>query len=193
MVIRSVLAGGRVKLPDAVYKFATGPERRRKLLAPFWAAGFFAVIVAVFAGGMLTDRILGLPRLLDGLAGVGIGIVLVGAGMVVYAWCVAVFLRAKGTPVPVNPPRELVQGGPYAVVRNPMLTGLFAVLFGLGFILHSMSTVLVWMPLFILLNAIWLRLVEEPELEKRLGVKYAEYRQRVPMFIPKWHRRSSAA
>ncbi len=179
-----------MKVSDAVYEFATGPERRRKLLAPVWAAGFLAVMVAVFAAGMLTDRVLGLPPLLDGIAGVGIGIALVGAGAAVYGWCAALFLRAKGTPVPVSPPRDLVQGGPYAVVRNPMLTGLFASLFGLGFILHSTSTVFMWIPLFILLNAIELRLVEEPELERRLGVKYAEYRRRVPMFIPRLRGRS---
>jgi protein-S-isoprenylcysteine O-methyltransferase Ste14 len=32
----------------------------------------------------------------------------------------------------VNPPRELVVAGPYGWVRNPMLTGVFATLFGLG-------------------------------------------------------------
>ena len=181
-----------MKLSDVVYNLATGPDRRRRFLAPIWAATFFALMVAVVAGGMLTDRVLGLPRLLDGVAGVGIGVALMSAGMVVYAWCVALFLKAKGTPVPVSPPREVVQGGPYAVVRNPMLTGLFTSLFGLGFILHSASTVFVWIPLFILLNAIELRLVEEPELERRLGVKYVAYRRRVPRFLPRMRDRSDS-
>jgi hypothetical protein len=30
-----------------------------------------------------------------------------------------------------------------------------------------------------------LKLVEEPELERRLGATYREYRERVPMLIPR--------
>jgi protein-S-isoprenylcysteine O-methyltransferase Ste14 len=70
-----------------------------------------------------------------------------------------------------------------------MLAGVFACLFGLGFILHSLSMVLVWTPAFILLNAIELKLVEEPELERRFGASYSEYRRRVPMFVPMMARR----
>jgi protein-S-isoprenylcysteine O-methyltransferase Ste14 len=52
-------------------------------------------------------------------------------------WSVAHFLKAKGTPVPFNPPPRLVDSGPYAYSRNPMLTGVFALLFGLGVLLAS--------------------------------------------------------
>jgi len=45
--------------------------------------------------------------------------------------------------------------------------------------------VLLWTPAFVLLNVIELKLVEEPELERRLGATYKEYRERVPMLIPK--------
>jgi protein-S-isoprenylcysteine O-methyltransferase Ste14 len=45
-------------------------------------------------------------------------------------WSVLNFLRAKGTPVPFNPPPQLVTTGPYAYTRNPMLTGVFSLLFG---------------------------------------------------------------
>lgn len=65
-----------------------------------------------------------------------------------------------------------------------MLTGMFATLFGLGFILRSVSMVLVWTPVFIVLNVIELEQVEEPGLERRFGVSYEECRRHVPMFIP---------
>lgn len=92
---------------------------------------------------------------------------------------------------PFNPPPELVVVGPYAWMRNPMLTGVFAFLFGVGFLLHSVSMVFVWTPLFLVLNAIELKLVEEPELELRFGASYRDYRQRVPMFIPRAPGRST--
>ena len=33
-------------------------------------------------------------------------------------------------------------------------------------------------------NTIELKIIEEPELEKRLGKEYLEYKKRTPMFIP---------
>ncbi len=95
------------------------------------------------------------------------------------------FKKGRGTVVPFNPPQELVVVGPYAWMRNPMLTGVFACLFGLGFLLHSLSMVFVWTPVFLVLNGIELKLVEEPELERRLGASYRQYRRCVPMFVPR--------
>lgn len=39
-------------------------------------------------------------------------------------------------------------------------------------------------PLFIALNYWELKWIEEPELEKRLGGAYLEYRAKTPMFLP---------
>jgi protein-S-isoprenylcysteine O-methyltransferase Ste14 len=145
-------------------------------------------MAAVLVAGRVSDRALSLPGLLPGLLGVSVGALLVIAGVALWGWCLVLFWRARGTPVPVNPPRELVVAGPYGWVRNPMLTGVFATLFGLGFILHSVSVVLVWTPLFVLGSAVELKLVEEPELERRLGSAYVEYRRRVAMFVPRVRR-----
>ena len=65
-----------------------------------------------------------------------------------------------------------------------MLTGLFLIFFGVGFGLNSLSLVLVFTPLYILLNVWELKHIEEPELVRRLGDEYIEYRQKTPMFIP---------
>ena len=66
-----------------------------------------------------------------------------------------------------------------------MLTGVFLALFGVGVLLHSFSIVLFWTPGYILVHVVGLKLVEEPELERRFGVAYTEYRERVPMFFPR--------
>ena len=91
----------------------------------------------------------------------------------------------KGTPVPFNPPPKLVTTGPYTHVRNPMLTGLFILLFGFGALFGSVSLVFLFTPLFILVNVWELKAIEEPELGKRLGQEYFEYKKKTPMFIPK--------
>ncbi|MCK4772846.1 MAG: isoprenylcysteine carboxylmethyltransferase family protein, partial [Candidatus Latescibacteria bacterium] len=110
------------------------------------------------------------------------------------AWCVVRFARSHGTPVPFDPPKELIVTGPYVWVRNPMVSGLFTSLFGIGFMLNSISIVAIWTPLYIIAHVIELKKVEEPELEQRFGASYVDYKREVPMFIPRpWrHRRRPA-
>lgn len=153
-------------------------------MTPVGLAVFTGLLLLVVYAGLSTDRALGFSPLLSGRAVSLIGWILVCAGLALWIWCIVCFRRAHGTPVPFNPPREVVTGGPYAFSRNPMLTGVFVFLSGLGILLHSFSMVIVWTPVFIVLNVIAVKFVEEPELERRLGKSYTEYRRRVPMFIP---------
>lgn len=174
---------------EVFYAVATGSERRRRLLTPVGLSIFTGLLLAVVFGSLLTDRALGLPRLLPGAPGLLVGVLLLAVGLPLWAWCIVLFRRARGTPVPFNPPRQLVVVGPYARVRNPMLTGVFASLFGVGFLLHSFSMVALWTPVFLVLNTIEVRRVEEPDLELRFGADYRDYRRRVPMFFPRLTRR----
>jgi len=174
-----------MKLVDLFYSVATGSKRLRLLLTPVGLVVFFGMLLLVVFGSLYMDRAFGFPKLLSGPIGTLIGVVLLSLGLVIWAWCVVWFSKAKGTPVAFNPQRELVTVGPYAWSRNPMLTGVFAFLFGIGFLLHSVSMVFVWTPMFVIFNVLELKLVEEPELERRFGESYIEYRRRVPMFVPK--------
>ncbi len=115
---------------------------------------------------------------------------LLSGGLAITAWSVFHFLKARGTPVPFNPPSILVNTGPYRYARNPMLTGVFFMLFGLGFAFESPSLVLAGTPMYILINVWELKNIEEPELEKRLGEDYVLYRSRTPMFVPRFLRRT---
>ena len=174
-----------MSLVDLFYSVTTGPARRRTLMTPIGLLVFASILLLLVFGSLYMDGALSLPRLLPGFLGSAIGGVLLVAGVVLWAWCVIWFMRARGTPVPFNPPRELVIVGPYAWSRNPMLAGVFACLFGIGFLLHSVSTVFIWTPIFVLLNVLELKLLEEPELERRFGQSYVEYKRRVPMFVPR--------
>ncbi len=178
-----------MRLDDLFYSVATGSKRLRTLLTPVGLVVFFGMLLLVVFGSLYMDGSLGFPKLLSGPLGAFIGVILLAIGLVICAWCVVWFMRAKGTPVPFNPPRELVTVGPYACSRNPMLTGVFAFLFGIGLMLHSVSMVFIWTPVFVVFNVLELKLVEEPELERRFGESYMEYRRRVPMFVPRRARR----
>ena len=174
-----------MRIVDLFYAVATGSKRLRLLLTPIGLVVFFGLLLSVVFGSLCMDGALGFPKLLSGLPGTLIGVVLLAVGLAIWIWCVVWFTKAKGTPVPFNPPRELVTEGPYAWSRNPMLTGVFTFLFGIGLLLHSVSMVFVWTPVFVVFNILELKLVEEPELERRFGESYIDYKRRVPMFIPR--------
>jgi protein-S-isoprenylcysteine O-methyltransferase Ste14 len=168
-----------------LYRVATGTKKTRTLLTPIGL-----VIFGVFSGlfvmlAVLVDRLLPLPwPLPSGLSWL-IATPLITIGVGVTAWSVSHFQKVKGTPVPFNPPPALVMTGPYQFVRNPMLTGVFLILFGIGFAIKSLSLVVLFTPLFVWANVWELKEIEEPELVKRLGEDYVAYQQRTPMFMPR--------
>jgi protein-S-isoprenylcysteine O-methyltransferase Ste14 len=178
-----------VKLADLIHAIVTGPARRRAILTPVAFVLFCAACVALVLGGLWLDARLGARPLVPVGAGVAVGLPLLALGVAMCSWCIAVFLSARGTPVPLSPPRDLVARGPYMHTRNPMLTGFFASLLGAGFLLRSASLVLAVTPLVIAGAVAELKIVEEPELERRFGASYAEYKRRVPMFVPRLTRR----
>jgi protein-S-isoprenylcysteine O-methyltransferase Ste14 len=177
-----------VSLQNLFHSVATGPKKRRELFTPVGLTVFGGSLAIVIFGGLLTDkwfRIQGIP---PSPASVASGSILLSIGAIICGWCVLRFFKSRGTPVPFNPPEELIQTGLYGKIRNPMLTGVFLALFGIGLLLHSLSMVLIWTPGYILVHVLELKLVEDPELERRFGPSYAEYRRRVPMFFPRFWR-----
>jgi len=169
---------------DLIYRVATGDWKTRLILAPITGVFYLSLIALFIALSVITDRYLDLSREnLYPWSGVA-GICLIIFGLFLMLLSISYFIRARGTPVPFNPPPKLVTAGPYRFARNPMLTGIFMQLFGLGVHLGSLSLVFFFTPLFIVINVWELKRVEEPELVKRLGREYEEYRNRVPMFLP---------
>ena len=176
--------GVRERWISCLHRAATGTEKTRTLLTPIGATIFclftiFFVLVAIFV-----DRLLDLPDLLPEGLRLPASVPVIAVGVAVTAWSVFHFLKVKGTPVPFNPPPKVVKTGPYKYARNPMLSGVFLFLFGLGFYINSFSLVFFFTPLFIVANVWELKAIEEPELIKRLGDEYIEYRRRTAMFIP---------
>ena len=169
---------------NRLHRAATGTKKSRTLLTPIGVAIFGAFTALFVIAALWVDDLLNLPGLLPEGARLPVSTPIIAAGIAVTAWSGYHFLKVKGTPVPFNPPPEVVTTGPYRYARNPMLTGVFLFLFGLGFALDSFSLVLFFTPLFILVNVWALKQIEEPELVKRFGDTYIEYQRRTPMFIP---------
>jgi protein-S-isoprenylcysteine O-methyltransferase Ste14 len=114
-----------------------------------------------------------------------IGVVLLVAGTLIYFWCAWDFAFAgKGTPAPIDPPKELVVRGLYSHVRNPMYVGVLSVVLGQGFWFESVSLFTYAACGFLLFNA-FVFLYEEPALARKFGVAYRKYCNDVPRWIPR--------
>jgi protein-S-isoprenylcysteine O-methyltransferase Ste14 len=165
-------------------KMATGTKKTRLLFTPVGIIIFSLIITAILLAAIIVDNLMHLPRFVPEEARLLVSIPIMALGIVLTAWSVLYFFKAKGTPVPFNPPPQLVKTGPYRYSRNPMLTGVFVCLFGVGMWLNSVSLVFFFTPLFIIFIVWGVKQIEEPELIKRLGTDYIEYRKTTPMFLP---------
>ncbi len=97
------------------------------------------------------------------------------------AWSVYVqYEIGKGTPVPVVPTKRLITSGPYKYCRNPMVFGTLLFYVGLSVIFNAVSAILMLVPLISIPILIFIKLVEEKELEIRFGQDYLEYKERTP-------------
>ena len=174
----------KAKWIDILYNVATGSRNVRNFFTPIGAI-FFGLLIFIFViVALLLDRLLGLTDIFPAQLSIILSLPFFSLALFLIVWSVQNFLKVKGTPVPFNPPPQLVISGPYAYTRNPMLTGVFALLFGFGIFFGSISLLFVFTPLFIFLNFWELKAIEEPELVKRLGQEYIEYRKMTPMFFP---------
>ena len=56
-----------------------------------------------------------------------VGLIPIAIGAAIYFWCAWDFAtKGKGTPAPIDPPKELVARGLYRFVRNPMYAGVLS-------------------------------------------------------------------
>jgi protein-S-isoprenylcysteine O-methyltransferase Ste14 len=131
------------------------------------------------------------PRAGWGLGGVAaallvlLGVALIAVGLALWVWTVRLLAQiGKGTLAPWDPTRRLVAQGPYRYVRNPMISGVAAILLGEAAVFGRPS-LLIWLAVFVAINHMFLLLVEEPGLIARFGDEYRDYKRNVPRWIPR--------
>ena len=123
---------------------------------------------------------------LDLVPGWPISLMVVGGAI-----CVGCFLafgwRGRGTPFPLDPPREFVAVGFYRWVRNPMYLGMALVMIGEALLLPAITTeMLIVTAILAALVTLLVVFYEEPHLHEVFGAEYDHYRQQVPRWIPRF-------
>ena len=113
-----------------------------------------------------------------------VGVLLVTAGLPVLLDSFARFaLQGLGTPAPIFPTRNLVVGGLFRYVRNPMYVSVLLLIFGQGLLFGSVRVlqygIAVWVGFYL-----FVLIYEEPTLRKSYGLEYEEFCANVPRWIP---------
>ena len=170
---------------ESVYRIATGGRRQRFLATPLLGSFYLGLAALLVFASFWVDERLTLLHFDPTWWSLGLSVLLLVPACLIMVWPVMQFFRARGTPVPLNPPKKLITTGLYAYIRNPMILGLLLLLLGLGILFGSLSLILIFTPLFIVPNILYLRAVEEKEMEKKFGQEYLEYKKKVPMSIPR--------
>ena len=143
------------------------------VLAPGSTAGFVPWLLTGWRHG---DRI--------GVLDVA-GAVVALAGLVVAVAAFVQFVReGRGTPAPVAPTQELVVGGLYRYVRNPMYVAVASMIAGQAMVFRSIA-VLVWLGVFLVAVVSFVTWYEEPTLRRTYGESFDRYRRAVPGWWPR--------
>jgi protein-S-isoprenylcysteine O-methyltransferase Ste14 len=116
------------------------------------------------------------------------GLIPVLLGAAIYCWCAWDFtFTGRGTPAPIDPPKELVVKGLYRCTRNPMYVGVLALLFGEAVFFASWQ-LFIYAGVVFLIFHLFVMLYEEPALRRKFGGSYERYCETVPRWVPKIRR-----
>ena len=109
---------------------------------------------------------------------------LLGAG--VYFWCLWDFaVTGRGTPAPIDPPKQLIVRGLYRRARNPIYIGVLLVVAAWALLFRSVAVLEYGIALALAFH-LFVLLVEEPQLRRRFGASYETYCRKVPRWLPRW-------
>ena len=113
-----------------------------------------------------------------------LALVPIAIGVAIYLRCAFDFGQARGTPAPIDPPRELVAVGLYRFTRNPMYVGVASVVWGEALLFGSGALAGFAAGVCLAFHA-FVTLYEEPSLRRRFGESYLRYCSAVPRWLPR--------
>ena len=161
-------------------------SKKQRMIAVIFGGVIFWLVIPFLISVVSSciDQRFHLPKFYYGLINPVIGLLFIVVGWLFANWTVkAQFSLGKGTPIPLMATQKLVVKGPYTYCRNPMTLGTAIFYLGIAIWIGSFSAVglgLVY-PVGIL---VYIKLIEEKELEERFGFEYLEYKMKTPFLIP---------
>ncbi len=161
-----------------------------RVLATLLAGALFVYLIPSALINLVPrlDPLLHLLPLSFGILNLIVGGILVIVGLFFGMWSGGSQLfDARGTPLPVMATQNLLVSGPFRYCRNPMSFGTLCLYLGISVLAQSISSILI-VCLFVSLLIVYIKKVEERELEARFGQAYLDYKAATSFIIPWPHK-----
>jgi protein-S-isoprenylcysteine O-methyltransferase Ste14 len=160
----------------AVRRRESAASRAAHLL-PLAIAALLLWMPAMAGGGILFQRFM--PQ---SFAGYWTGTGLLALGLAFSVWARVYLGRNWSATVTVKEDHELIRGGPYALVRHPIYSGLLLAFIGSAIARAEWRGVVA---VLIVLVALWRKLrLEERFMSETFGDEYRRYREHTAALIP---------
>ena len=156
----------------------TGTKQDRSTLRVVWL-----VIMVSVASGVYVAKQWPAAALPHHRSFVFAGVVLFVAGLLLRWWAIITLGRFFTVDVTIEKDHELVERGPFRVVRHPSYSGVLLAFVGFALTLRNWAALLIILvPIF----AAFIRRmnVEEDALSRALGSRYADYMRRTKRLVP---------
>src|SRR5215471_4107608 len=156
----------------------TGTKQDRSTLGMIWL-----VITVSIAAGVFVAQTFRAAALPDGKTFAIAGVVLFVAGLLLRWWAIITLGRFFTVDVTIEKDHELVERGPFRMVRHPSYTGVLLALVGVGLSMQNWAALLV---ILLPIVAAFIRRmnVEEEAPSRALGPRYTEYMKRTKRLVP---------
>jgi protein-S-isoprenylcysteine O-methyltransferase len=156
----------------------TGTKQDRSTLGVLWLVILVSVATGIYVAAHWPAAALPYGRTFAFA-----GVFLFVAGLLLRWWAIITLGRFFTVDVTIEKDHELVERGPFRVVRHPSYTGVLLAFVGFALSLHNWAALLIILvPIF----AAFIRRmnVEEDALSRALGSRYADYMRRTKRLVP---------
>ena len=156
----------------------TGTKQDRSTLGIIWL-----VIAVSITAGVYVAHNFPATALPNGRMFAIAGVALFVAGLFLRWWAIITLGRFFTVDVTIEKDHELVEHGPFRIVRHPSYTGVLLAFVGLALSLRNWAALLV---ILLPIGAVFIHRmnVEEDALSHALGLRYAEYMKRTKRLVP---------
>lgn len=158
----------------------SGTKQDRSTLGVIWLVIAVSVTAGVYAARSTSLGAFAMPY---GQIFALTGVVLFVAGLFLRWWAIITLGRFFTVDVVIENDHEVVERGPFRLVRHPSYTGVLLAFVGFALTLRNWAALLiVLVPIF----AAFIRRmnVEEDALSRALGSRYADYMRRTKRLVP---------
>ena len=173
-----LLLESRVRLRSQLNRQGSRSDRNSRVVLYFW-------VVAGLVGGFALAGDVHRAAIRDGRWPIFVvGLILMGAGIAVRQWAVALLGQFFTTDVRVHPGQTVVERGPYRWVRHPSYTGMLISFVGIGLALGNWAALgaLAVLPTIGLVYRIR---IEEHALLDGLGKPYRRFAASRSRLVPR--------